>query len=224
MFQFAKEARVRRYVSLLCVAAALAVPAQAFAAPLPAPGPGGVADESALASWMFPTDRPRHSKWIFAGAYREAVAGGKTVTTAFAVNGECRVVLERGETVTRCHGRGIGGPLPATQFDVDPALRRARLVLREDGTQHEIFWEADALAPPSGYVAGEACDEGTGQGAGFMRHTSASGNVFDRHVGHAGIDHAILSRGAMLTECTGRSIEGLAQRAAAGETLRLTFR
>lgn len=217
---------MRRSFGLLCVAAAFAVPAQVAAAPLPTPvspaEPGAVADESALASWMFPTDRPRHSKWIFAGAYRDATAGGRTITTGFAVKGSCKVVRERGETVTRCHGRGIGGPLAESAFVVDPALRTARLVMREDGVRHAIEWQADAPpAFPSGYFAGEACDEGAGQGAGFMRHAAAHGDVFGRNVSRDGIDHALLSRGAMLTECTGRD---LARRAAAGETIRVTFR
>ena len=214
---------MRRPVGILCIAAALAVSAPAVAAPLPAAGPGAVADESALASWMFPTGRPRHSRWIFAGAYRNATAGGRTVTTGFAVKGHCKVVRERGERVTRCHGRGVGGPLRESAFAVDPALRSARLVLSEDGQRHEIEWRADA-APPSGYFAGETCDEGTGQGAGFLRHASASGHVLDHRVGRAAIDHALLSRGAMLTECTGEAVRSLARRAAAGATVRVTFR
>jgi hypothetical protein len=216
------EAAVRRAISLWCVAAALAVPAPAPAAP--ALDPGVVADEEAVASWMFPTERPRHFKWFFAGAYRNAVAGGRTVTTGYAVKGACEVERERGQTVTTCHGRGIGGRLPEGAFEVDVALREAHLVLREDGATHRLDWAADA-APPSGYVAGEACDGGTGQGAGSIRHAAAHGELFDRSLGGAGIDHAILSRGAMLTECTlyGTSLARLARRAAAGETVTIVF-
>lgn len=214
---------MRRRIGLLCVAAAMTASAHAAAAPAPARDPGAVADEEALASWMFPTDRPRHSRWFFAGAYRNAVAGGKTVTTGFAVRGSCEVVRERGETVTTCHGRGVGGRLPAGAFEVDVALREASLVLRHEGDTYRLAWKADA-APPSGYVAGEACDEGTGQGAGSMRHATARGELFDRHLGGAGIDHALLSRGAMLTECTGTSFAGLARRAAAGKTVTIVFR
>lgn len=226
---------MRRSLGLLCVAAAACLgplaeatganPAQAHAAPVPSGEPGAVADESAIASWMFPTGRPRHSRWIFAGAYRNATAGGRTVTTGFAVKGHCKVVRERGETVTRCHGRGFGGPLQASAFEVDPALRSARLVLNEDDQRHELEWRADApAAPPSGYVAGETCDEGTGQGAGFLRHATASGHVLDHRVGRVAIDHAFLSRGAMLTECTGEAVRSLARRAAAGERVGITFR
>lgn len=212
---------MRRSIASVCLAAALAAPAHVAAAP--AFEPGVVADEEAMASWMFPTDRPRHSKWLFAGAYRSAVAGGKTITTGFAVEGYCKVERERGETVTTCHGRGIGGRVPNDAFEVDPALREARLVLRERGAVHHLAWSADAGAPPSGYLAGEACDQGTGQGAGSMRHATARGELFDRELGGNGIDHALLSRGAMVTECTG-DLRGIAQRAAAGKTVRVTFR
>ncbi|HEX2296149.1 MAG TPA: hypothetical protein VHN37_12685 [Actinomycetota bacterium] len=217
---------MRRSIAALCAAAAFAVPAPASGAT--AREPGAVADEEAVASWMFPTDRPKHSKWIFAGAYRTAVTGGKTVTTGFAVKGYCEVVRENGATVTRCHGRGIGGRLDNDDFEVDPALRTADLVLREDGDHHHLFWRADLVSPPSIYIAGEACEEGAGQGAGFMRHASAVGNLFDRRVGPSGIDHAVLSRGAMVTECTddgpGLSLAGIARRAASGEVVRVTFR
>lgn len=217
---------MRRSIAFLCIGAAFAAVAPASAARA-ALEPGVVADEEAVASWMFPTERPRRSRWLFAGAYRSAVAGGRTVTTGFAVKGVCEVERERGETVTTCHGRGIGGRLPHGAFEVDPALRDARLVLREDGSTHRLSWAADTAAPPSGYSAGEACDEGTGQGAGSMRHATARGELFDRELGGAGIDHALLSRGAMVTECTGDgpglSLAAIARRAAAGKTVRVTF-
>ncbi len=212
---------MRRALAILAAAAVLSAPSYAVAAP--PPEPGVVADEEAVASWMFPTDRPRHSKWFFAGAYRNVTVGGRTVTMGFAVKGACEVVRSGGETVTRCHGRGIGGRLPERAFRVDVALREARLVLKEDGITHRLGWAADT-APPSAYVAGEACDQGRGQGAGSMRHAAARGELFDRQLGGAGIDHAFLARGAMLTECTGRSVEDLVRRAAAGKTLTIVFR
>lgn len=216
---------MRRSVGLVCVAALLAVPAPASAAPLPLE-PGLVADEEAVASWMFPTDRPRHAKWLFAGAYRSATAGGKTVTRGFAVRGSCTVERERGATSTTCHGRGIGGRLPEDAFQVDPALREARLVLHDGDVTHRLDWIADEYAPPNGYFAGEGCDEGTGQGAGSIRHASARGELFDRELTRAGIDHAVLSRGAMFTECTSDSLPlaTVARRAAAGKTVTITFR
>ncbi|MDQ3953705.1 MAG: hypothetical protein M3279_12215 [Actinomycetota bacterium] len=212
---------MRRRIGLLCVALLLA-PASASAAPLPEQEPGLVAEEGAIASWMFPTERPRHSRWFFGGAYRNAVTGGKTQTTGFVVKGTCHVTYERGGRVTRCHGRGIGGDLPANAFEADPALREARLVLRDGRERHTLAWKADADTPPSGYIAGEACEDGAGEGAGFMQHAMASGNVFDRRLGPDGVDHAMLSRGAMLTECT--SIADLARRAAAGKVVTLVFR
>lgn len=216
---------MRRSVGLLCAAALLAVPSATSAA-LVSGEPGLVADEEAVASWLFPTDRPHTSEWLFAGAYRSAVAGGKTVTTGFAVRGSCEVERERGQKSTTCHGRGVGGRLPDSAFEVDPALRAARLVLRADGATHRLSWVADAYAAPNGYFAGEACDAGTGQGAGSMRHASARGELFDRALDGAGIDHAVLSRGAMLTECTsdGTSLATVARRAAAGKTVTITFR
>jgi hypothetical protein len=218
-----KEANVRRPLAALLTVAALAVPVPSSAAP--ALEPGAVAEEEAVASWMFPTDRPRHSKWIFAGAYRTAVTGGKTVTTGFAVKGYCEVVREDGTTVTRCHGRGVGGRLADDAFRVDPALRTAELTITEDGIRHHLFWRADIISFPSFYFAGENCDEGAGQGAGMMRHASASGSVFDRRVGPVGRDHAVLTRGAMVTDCTGESMTPeLARRAAAGKTVHVTFR
>ncbi|HEX2195823.1 MAG TPA: hypothetical protein VHJ76_02760 [Actinomycetota bacterium] len=213
---------MRRTIGLLCAAMVLLAPAGASAGPPPELQPGLVAEEGAMASWMFPTERPSHSRWFFAGAYRNATAGGRTITTGFAVKGRCHVTHENGSRVTTCHGKGIGGDLPESAFQADPALREARLVLRDGRDRHTLEWKADAEAPPSGYIAGEACDEGAGEGGGFMQHAMASGNVFERRLGPRGVDHAMLSRGAMLTECT--SIEALARRAAAGEVVTLVFR
>ncbi len=212
---------MRRTAGLLCAALLLA-PAPASAGPLPEQEPGLVAEESAIASWMFPTQRPRHSRWIFGGAFRNAVAGGRTVTVGFVVKGTCRVTYDDGRRVTTCHGLGIGGDVPAGAFEVDPALREARLELRDGSKRHTLTWRADQDTPPSGYIAGEACNEGAGEGAGFMQHALASGNVFDRRLGPDGVDHAMLSRGAMLTECT--SLDSLARRAAAGKVVRVVFR
>lgn len=209
---------MRRTAGLLCVVASLALASPSPAAPLE---PSVVADESALATWMFPTERPRHSRWFFAGAYRDAAAGGRTVTFAFAVKGRCRVVREGAENVTRCHGRGIGGRVPEDAFEVDPALRVARLALTDGDETHRLTWRADAT-PPSVYLANESCDEGAGQGAGFMRHATAAGNLFEQRLGRAGIDHAVMSRGGMLTECPGMA--RVARRAAAGKTVTVVFR
>jgi hypothetical protein len=220
---FGEGGDVRRASAAFLTAAALVLPSLAGAAP--APDPGVVADEEAVASWMFPTDRPSHSQWFFAGAYRTAVAGGKTVTTGFAVKGSCEVERVRGDRVTTCHGRGIGGKVPHDAFEVDLALRSARLVMREDGATYRLSWSADT-SPPSGYVAGEVCDEGAGQGLGSIRHANARGVLFDRELGGTGIDHAFLSRGAMVTECTSDALPlpDLARRAAAGKAVTVVFR
>lgn len=212
---------MRRTIALVSLAAAFAAPLNAGASPVR--GPGVVADEEAVASWMFPTGRPGHSKWIFAGAYRSATAGGGTVTVAFAVKGSCEVQREQGQKVTTCHGRGIGGRVPDEVFEVDPLLREARLVLTEGGTTHRLSWTADAT-PPSGYLASEACEAGGGQGAGSIRHAAARGELFERRLDGAGRDHALVSRGAMLTECTDRSAADLARRVAAGKTVTVVFR
>jgi hypothetical protein len=198
----------------------LAVPA----APAADRASAAVADESALASWMFPTERPGHSKWIFAGAYRNAIAGGGTVTVAFAVKGTCRDVRKDGGIVTSCHGMGTGGRIPEGDFRADPALRSGRLVIRERGSRHRLEWRADAEAPPSGYLAGETCQDGTGAGAGFMQHARATGTVFDRDLGPRGVDHAMLSRGAMLTECARAFLGRVARRVAAGQPIRVSLR
>ncbi len=206
---------------VVVLAAAMCVTSAAASAdPVDGRETAAVADESALASWMFPTERPGHSRWIFAGAYRNAVAGGKTVTVAFAVKGTCKEVRKGGDTVTSCHGMGTGGRIPESAFQADPALRSGRLVIRERRTEHRLEWRADAESPPSGYLAGEACQDGTGTGAGFMQHATASGNVFRRHLGPKGVDHAILARGAMVTDCT----RAFFDRVAAGEPVELVFR
>lgn len=212
---------MRRPIAILCLAAALAAPAPVTAAP--AFQPGVVADEDAMASWMFPTRRPRHFEWFFAGAYRNAVTGGGTVTMGFAVKGSCEVERERGQKVTTCHGRGVGGRLPEDAFEVDVALREASLVLSEKGETHRLDWTADAT-PPSAYFAGETCEQGGGQGAGSIRHAAARGELFGRRLAGEGRDHAFLSRGAMVTECTNKSLEEIARAVSAGETIRLTFR
>ncbi len=200
------------------LAALCALPASAAARP--ASDASAVADEAAAASWMFPTERPRHSKWIFAGAYRNATTGGQTVTVAFAVEGTCRDVRRGGDVGTSCHGTGTGGRIPEADFEADPALRGATLVISERRAEHRLEWRADAESPPSGYLAGETCQEGKGAGAGFLQHATASGNVFERDLGAKGVDHAFLARGAMVTDCA----RALFDRIAAGQPVTVVFR
>jgi hypothetical protein len=186
-------------------------------------GAGAVIDETGIASWMFPTGRPGRSTWFFGGAYRTAVAGGRTVTVGFAVRGTCTTTHRDGVRITECGGTGTGGRIPAGAFRVDPAMREGKLVLRERTRTHRIAWRADE-APLAGYFQTEACQQGTGRGAGFVQHATAAGRIFGRRLSSHGVDHAILTRGAMVTECTGASIEDLARRAAAGKPVRVVFR
>lgn len=178
-----------------------------------------VVEEAGAASWMFPTGRPGRSTWYFGGAYRTAAAGGRTVTTGFVVEGTCRETRRDGATVTACRGTGTGGRIPAGAFTVDPTLRRGSLVVRDGGHRHDISWRADE-APPAGYVQGETCENGTGEGGGFLQHATATGTLFGRRLAARGVDHAILTRGAMVTECTAE----LVRRAAAGDPVRIVFR
>lgn len=211
--------RTRLLATIACALCASVAPASA----LPDASNEAVIDETGAASWMFPTDRPGHSKWFFGGAYRSAVAGGNTVTVGFAVEGTCRTTSRAGGRVTECTGTGTGGRIPAAAFRLDPTMSEGELVLRDGPRTHRIVWQGDE-APPAGYFQSEACQQGTGRGAGFVQHASASGRIFGRRLSSSGVDHAILTRGAMVTECTGASIEDVARRAAAGKRVRVVFR
>jgi hypothetical protein len=100
---------------------------------------------------------------------------------------------------------------------MDPAMRKASLSILD---RHTLEWRADGESPPALYLAGEACDGGRGAGGGFMQHALANGNVFGRAVAGEGVDHALLSRGAMATECA----QAVAEAVAAGRTVRVLFR
>lgn len=216
-----------RIAAALLAACAAAAPASAAAAAVySAPGARSsvVGEETGAASWMFPTGRPGRSTWFFGGAYRSSVVGGKTVTIGFVVKGRCKTGQREGASVTACRGTGTGGEIPAERFQVDPALRRGSLVIRDGRRRHEIAWNADE-APPATYLAGEACNQGTGEGAGFLQHATATGTLFGRRLAADGVDHAILTRGAMVTQCTEAYVsERLARRAAAGKPVRVVFR
>lgn len=198
-----------RIAAALVLCGALAAPAGAA----PVAEPDVVVEESALASWMFPTDQPGHSKWIFAGAYRTAIVGGGTTTFGFAVKGSCE---QRARGHTSCSGTGIERELPEAAFEMDPALRDAAMAI---GRRHMVSWRADNESPVALYVAGEACTAGKGVGAGGMQHAAASGTVFGRELSRAGIDHAILARGVMATECARPLLDALT----AGRPVRVVF-
>lgn len=216
-----KEASVHRAFAAT-VALALTLSA-APATAVPDARNGAVVDETGIASWMFPTDRPGRSTWFFGGAYRTTAAGGGTVTVGFVVEGTCTTTNRDGSRVTECGGTGIGGRIPTEAFRIDPAMRDGELELRDGNRTHLIEWRADE-APPAGYFQSEACQQGTGRGGGFIQHATADGRIFGRRLSSRGVDHAILTRGAMVTECTGVAIDDLARRAAAGKTVRVVFR
>ena len=202
--------------------AGLAAPASSGAPS--APAGGAVVDETALSSWTFPTETPNRSRWFFAGAFRDAAAGGKTKTLAFAVRGRCVEVRDRGGRGLSCHGRGIGGNVPADRFHMDPALRTARLVIKDGRASYELTWRAARRSVPYMYFAAEGCEEGSGEGAGTLQPASASGELFGRRLAASDVDSAMLGRGAMVTECA-RSIPlRTLRRAAAGQRIHVVFR
>ena len=208
--------------SRMVVVAALVISASSLpASAAPLLQPRAVADDTALASWMFPTGRPGISRCFFGGAYRNAVAGGKTVTIGFAVEGTCKLV-DRGRA-TECNGTGTGGRIPQDAFRTDPALRTATLVVNDGTRRHRITWHSDD-GPPSPYFHSEACPQGTGNGTGFVQHATAQGRIYGRQLGVEGVDHAIVTRGATLTECTRAFLGGVVRRVRAGQPVRVVFR
>jgi hypothetical protein len=206
--------RARLALATMCLAGtALGAAPPATSSPAPA-ARDAVVDEVALASWTFPTGDPGRARWFFAAAFRDTVAGGRTRTIAFVVKGICRDV--RGGRVTSCRGRGAGGEIPAHRFEADPALRSARL--RVAGA--EVRWAASERTLPYGYLAGEGCQAGSGEGAGMQQVALAGGRLFGRKVSADAVEHAMMSRGAMFTECT----RSLLHRVMTGGVVRLSFR
>ncbi|MDQ3913722.1 MAG: hypothetical protein M3323_00095 [Actinomycetota bacterium] len=209
--------RARIWGTGVAVAFAAAAVPPASSAPAPAQ-PAAVVDEIGLASWTFPTGEPGRSRWLFAGAFRGTAAGGGSETFAFAVRGTCREMRER--RATSCHGRGTGGTIPASRFRVDPALRSARLDLGARGTRAEVEWRASRRTLPYGYLAGEACQAGTGEGAGMQQVAPATGHLFGRDASPDAVQSALLARGAMVTDCA----RTLLHQAASGRVLHVVFR
>ena len=220
---------MRTLAAGIALAIAAAVPAAASAAPAspmaPMPSAAGARmDEAAFASWMFPTGEPNRADWIFGGGFRDAGAGGRVLTFGFVVKGTCRLVETRRGEATTCRGQGSGGLVDEDDFVVDPVLQTGRLVIDEPKGNHSLEWRAVTDAPPYGYVSSETCPGGDGDGAGFLRTATATGEAFGRSLGASGFELAILSRGAMLTECDQPASQRTLRRAAAGKTIRVVYR
>lgn len=111
---------------------------------------------------------------------------------------------------------GVGGPIAGDDFEMDPALRSARLSITEKGTTHEATWSAEGDPGISRYwemcyTVGEEEEAGEGHGAGVFQPSRAEGRALGRKL--AGRRHfAALITEVTVTECrfmSQRSLDAL---------------
>ena len=195
----------RRFAGI-ALAALMAAPAATSAAPVDVRR-----DTLAYAGWSFPMDKPNHYRWYFAFVWD---MDGTTSESKFGIaaigRGTCvREKLKGGGMSIGCSGTGAVVGTPDKAFDMDPALRSAKLTLRKNGNTHRVKWTASDDDVPNLYLSQEVCGspdgyaDGQGVGGGLVRETRATGTVFGTKVKpKRWWDWSDLWSGAMATQCT----------------------
>lgn len=138
--------------------------------------------------------------------------GGEEELYGVVLKGKCERDKHKNGVSVGCGGSsGVGGTLRHGQFEMDPALRKASLRVREDGESHRVVWTAHNDDTPGLYGSSEWCfapgeeePEGEGHGGGFIQIATARGRAFDRKLESSGrwFDVAQMEAGAMATQCT----------------------
>ena len=199
-----------RKLSLAFLALTLAVlnfPAGASSAPFTYAS----VDQIAESDWIV-MDGRKAATWYFGGGIRMADAGAAKMSLyGFVGKGDCEVKRDKNLVEISCSARARLRRVTSRQFDIDPALRSARLRLSQFGMRHSIDWKGIGPAPMA--------DGGVGAGDGFAmaaaylsRPARAKGTVFGRSFsgrGGSGLSFAFLSEGALVGAFSdyGRSVE-----------------
>ena len=158
-------------------------------------------DQMAEADWIVMRG-PRAATWYFGGGIRmvDPNAGGHHLF-GFVGRGDCTVRAEKELVEINCSARAKLRKVTSKEFDIDPALRSARLRLSQHGLKHAIDWKAIGPAPMvDGGISG---GDGFAMAAGYVsRQARAKGKVFRRNLssrgGGSGLSFAFLVEGALV--------------------------
>lgn len=159
------------------------------------PDPFAFAAESASASWVVQTSRTRGT-FYFAEARRSAGRRGLRLV-AILGRGTCRIQKSRDFETVSCSGRGTPRPISLADFEMDPLLASARLLVRDERFVHEVRWTGRGAAPTT--AQGASLDErGATANAGLARDADAVGRIFGQTLSTRGDPYAFatMERGA----------------------------
>ena len=209
------------FVFLSLALAALHVPAGATSAPFTYAS----FDQIAEADWIV-MDGPRSATWYFGGGIRMADAGtAKMGLYGFVGKGDCEVRQEKNLMEISCSAQARLREVTSRQFDIDPALRSARLRLSQFGMKHSINWKAIGPAPfADGGVSG---GDGFAMAAAYVsRPARAKGTVFRHNFsgpGRSGLNFAFMTEGAIVAAFSdyGRTVEVVGDRVVLSVHLRV---
>ena len=186
--------------------AAVSVPALPLAAD---PVTYASVDQMAEADWIVMRG-PRAATWYFGGGLRMADPGAPGLSLyGFVGRGDCEVRRDKNLIEISCSARARLRKVTSRQFDIDPALRSARLRLSQYGFKHAIDWKARGAPMVDGGVSG---GDGFAMAVAYVtRPARAKGVVFRRNLSGrgSGLSFAFLSQGALVGAFSdyGRTVE-----------------
>jgi hypothetical protein len=166
------------------------LPAGAHPARASRPGVMAGAGQIAEADWMDLKART----FYFATGWRMVDPDLGLVTLGFVGRGTCQVMHDGNFTIVSCAGTGRGHEIATEDFQFDPAMAGASLVLKQGGTTHTVDWTGEGT-PSYGVSAGGA-GTGVSAGGGTARWAPASGHLFGHHLDFSRDDFGVLVQDA----------------------------
>jgi hypothetical protein len=164
---------MRRVLGALAAAAVMvgiALPAEATL-----PGAGGGAEQTAVATWV----RMHGDTGVFYAADGlRMVDEGVPVTLGGVDKGRCNRTKSKGWVVTICMASGVMREIGLDQFQFDPALRSASLLVDARGQTHTADWTSKEN--PDVAHEGATGQWGAYAAAGAFANAPAVGKVFGR--------------------------------------------
>ena len=172
------------------VSAAVAAVIMALSAtPAWAPSAGAVVDQLAYASWIQMHGKTGDFYGVIGLRFLEAT-GPEGFVAAF--KGKCRKSRHEDITIISCTGHGLGKRATLENFQMDPLLSSARVVVKTNGQKHVADWKGKGAAPAI-YGGAGVNPGGAGAGVAAYRNAKATGRVFGRKLtSKSWLDFAVL--------------------------------
>ncbi|MDQ3986150.1 MAG: hypothetical protein M3280_06585 [Actinomycetota bacterium] len=155
-----------------------------------APDAGAVVDQLAFASWVQMHGKTGDFYGVIGWRWFEGT-GPEGLVAAF--KGKCHKSTHGDMTVISCTGHGRGKRATLENFQMDPALSSARVVVKTNGQKHVADWKGKGLTPTI-YEAAGVNPGGAGAGVQAYRNARAKGRVFGRKLNsRTWLDFAVLN-------------------------------